>query len=400
MILKARFVVPMDGPPVENGAVAISNGRIIGLGSRRDVSARAGGPVVDLGDVALLPGLVNAHCHLDYTCLRGRIEPPKNSFAEWIKAINAAKTKLTPADYQTSIKAGFAEAKRFGTRALANLTAFPSLIRQTDAVVKTTWFAELIDVRASVEAGEMVKQAVESLGDGANGGLAPHAPFTASRNLYLECGVAAQTRDLLLTTHLAESKDEMAMFCDAKGSLYDFLAQIGRDMSDCGGTTPLTRFLQVADTKQPWLLAHLNELSEGDFELLREFADQFAIVHCPRSHQYFGHTPFAFSKLRTLGLNVCLGTDSLASNHDLSLFGEMRQFQRQFPEVAAEEIVSMVTCRAALALREDFVGRIGVGCSANLIAIPFSGSKETVFEAIVAFEGEPLGNFTADASKA
>ena len=85
-------MVPMDGPPVENGAVAISNGRIIGVGSRRDVSARPAGPVVDLGDVALLPGLVNAHCHLDYTCLRGRIKPPQNSFAEWIKAINAAKT--------------------------------------------------------------------------------------------------------------------------------------------------------------------------------------------------------------------------------------------------------------------------------------------------------------------
>ena len=315
------------------------------------------------------------------------------------KGHQRGENKLTPADYQTSIKEGFAEAKRFGTRALANLTAFPNLIRQTDEIVKTTWFAELIDVRASTEAGEMVKQAVEALGDRADGGLAPHAPFTASRNLYLECGVVAQTRDLLLTTHLAESKDEMAMFRDAKGPLYDFLAQIGRDMSDCGGTTPLTRFLQVADTKQPWLLAHLNELTESDFALLREFSDQFSIVHCPRSHQYFGHTPFAFSKLRDLGFNVCLGTDSLASNHDLSLFAEMRQFQRQFPEVAPEEIVSMATSRAALALREDFVGRIAVGCSADLIAIPFSGSKESVFEAIVAFEGEPLANFTADASK-
>jgi aminodeoxyfutalosine deaminase len=399
MILAARFVVPMDGPPVENGAVAVSDDRVIAVGARRDVRTRVKGPAVDLGDVALLPGLVNAHCHLDYTCLRGRLEPPQNSFAEWIKAINASKTKLTPADYQSSIEAGFAEAKRFGTRALANLTAFPNLIRQTNDVVKTRWFAELIDVRSPIEPGAMVKQAVEAVGDGARGGLAPHAPFTASRNLYQECGVAAQNRDLLLTTHLAESEDEMAMFRDAKGPLFDFLRQIGRDMSDCGGTTPLRRFLQVADTKQRWLLAHLNELAEGDFELLREFQDRFAIVHCPRSHQYFGHTRFAFSKLRALGLNICLGTDSLASNHDLNLFAEMREFQRQFPEVGAEEILTMTTSRAASALRETSVGRIGLGCSADLLAIPFSGSEKAIFEAIVAFEGEPLANFTADASK-
>src|SRR3982751_6142262 len=118
MILRARFVVPMDGPPVENGAIAASDGRISAVGSERDVRARDAGPVLDLGDVALLPGLVNAHCHLDYTCLRDRIEAPQDSFAEWIKAINAAKTKLTPHDYLASINAGFAEAKRFGTRGL------------------------------------------------------------------------------------------------------------------------------------------------------------------------------------------------------------------------------------------------------------------------------------------
>jgi len=390
----------MDGSPIEGGAVAIADGSIADVGAFPEIRARRRGPIVDLGEVALLPGLVNAHCHLDYTCLRGRIQASQGSFADWIKAINAAKTKLTPQDYQDSIDAGFVEAKRFGTRGLANLTAFPGLVGQANEIVPTTWFAELIDVRASMEAGEIVKRAIEAMGEGVKAGLAPHAPFTASRNLYLECGVAAQNRGVLLTTHLAESKDEMAMFREARGPLYDFLAQIGRDMSDCGGTTPLARFLQVADTKQPWLLAHLNELTETDFTLLAEFRDRFAIVHCPRSHHYFGHTAFPFSRLRALGLNVCLGTDSLASNRDLSLFAEMRQFQKEFPDVGAEEVLSMATSRAASALQETrSLGRIAVGCSADLIAIPFTGSRDAIFEAIIAFQGEPLANFTADASK-
>ena len=87
------------------------------------------GEIVDLGEQALLPGLINVHCHLDYTCLRGKI-PPQKSFADWIRAINAEKAKLSPKDYLASINEGFAEAKRFGTTTIANLTAFPELIPQ------------------------------------------------------------------------------------------------------------------------------------------------------------------------------------------------------------------------------------------------------------------------------
>ena len=143
----------------------------------------------------------------------------------------------------------------------------------------------------------------------------------------------------------------------------------------------------------------MNELTDADFALLADFHDQFAIVHCPRSHRYFRHTAFPFSKLRALGFNVCLGTDSLASNDDLSLFGEMRQFQGSFPEVPAEEIVSMATSRPASALNRTNLGRIATGCSPDLIAVPFTGSPEDLFESIIAFEGEPLANFTADAVK-
>src|SRR6476620_11183428 len=107
MILRAKFVVTMDGPPIEDGAVVIADGSITDVGAFPEVQACRREPVVDIGEAALLPGLVNAHCHLDYTCLRGRIEPPQESFADWIKAINAAKTKLTPHDYLDSINAGF-----------------------------------------------------------------------------------------------------------------------------------------------------------------------------------------------------------------------------------------------------------------------------------------------------
>src|SRR6266550_3063597 len=163
MIVRARTVVTMDGAPIENGAVAISGNRIIDLGSFDEVERRNSGEIVDLGEQALLPGLINAHCHLDYTCLRGKI-PPQKSFADWIRAINAEKAKLAAGDYLTSITEGFAEAKRFGTTTVANLTAFPELVSQIRSPIRTWWFAELIDVRSPEPANELVDLAIESLG--------------------------------------------------------------------------------------------------------------------------------------------------------------------------------------------------------------------------------------------
>src|SRR3989440_7892515 len=163
MILRARVIVTMEGPPIENGAIAISGERILEVGKFPEISkAYASEEIVDLGEQPLLPGLINAHCHLDYTCLRGKIPPPE-SFTDWIRAINAEKAKLTQKEYLTSINDGFAEAKRFGTTTIANLTGFPELISQIRAPIRNWWFAELIDVRSPDRADEFVDLAIKSL---------------------------------------------------------------------------------------------------------------------------------------------------------------------------------------------------------------------------------------------
>jgi aminodeoxyfutalosine deaminase len=425
MIVRAHTVVTMDGSPIENGAVAISGdriddspppgsspsraarrcrtapaGSIVDVGKFHEVSRRCSRKeVIDLGEQVLLPGLINAHCHLDYTCLRGKI-PRQKSFTNWIRAINAEKSKLSPQDYVASINEGFAEAKRFGTTTIANLTAFPELIRQLpDAPIRTCWFAELIDVRSPNRTNELVDSAIESLGrarpPGASWGLAPHALFTASKDLYQRCEEAGA--NVLLTTHLAESREEMEMFRDASGPLYEFMKSIGRDMSDCGNETALELFVGALNASPArtgralpgrWIIAHLNELTESDFELLKKMKTKFHVVHSPRSHEYFGHSRFPFKRLRALGFNVCLGTDSLASNESLSLFAEMRAFQRSEPERSPEKIFEMVTVNPASALhKQNTLGRIRSGFRADLIAIPSSEGRD-LFGEIVAFDKE------------
>jgi len=388
MIVRARTVVTMDGPPIEDGAVAVSGNRIVDVGKFDETKARNAGEIVDLGEQALLPGLINAHCHLDYTLLRGKI-PPLKCFADWIRAINAEKAKLSPNDYLGSINEGFAEAKRFGTTTTANLIAFPELVPQVTPPIRAWWFAELIDVRAPGRANEIVDLAIKSLEFAENWGLAPHALFTASRHLYRRCQEIAQRENVLLTTHLAESGEEMQMCHDASGPLYEFLKSIGRPMDDCGNETPLQLFLDtIGDRALPrWILAHLNKLAESDFELLEKSKIGFHVVHSPRSHDYFKHSQFPFERLQALGFNICLGTDSLASNESLSLFAEMRAFQKTFPSVSPEEILKMVTVNSAMALhQENMLGRIRPGFCADLIAVQCS-EDENAFEEILGFDG-------------
>jgi cytosine/adenosine deaminase-related metal-dependent hydrolase len=384
MIIRARTVVPVEGPPIENGAVAVDGDRIAAVGRFDEIRSTHAGDVTDLGESILLPGLVNAHCHLDYTTLRGRITP-KESFADWIRAINAEKAKLTEEDYIESIRAGFSEAVRFGTTTIANLTAFPRLIGAITEPIRTWWFGELIDVRNPGDAEEIVEEAVEALRAAKRWGLAPHAPFTASARLYARCEDIAARAAVPLTTHLAESRDEMEMFRDGTGRAFEFLKEIGRSMEDCGHETPLSLFLRNRTAPGRWIVAHLNELDAADFDLLAN-APKFPIVHCPRSHTFFGHEPFALERLHALGFNVCLGTDSLASNSDLNLFSEMRELIRKHPAVSPRQALEMATINGARALSQRDIGAIRPGALADLIALPDTSGGDP-FEKVVAFDG-------------
>ncbi len=383
MIYRARTVVTMDGPPIDDGAVAVVGERIAAVGRFAEMG---GGETVDLGEVVLLPGLINSHCHLDFTALRGKIAPPR-SFADWIRQINGLRRELSEEDYLASIAAGFAEARRWGTTTIANIESMPQLLpRIAPPPLRVWWFLELIDVRPDAEPAELIARAL-TLGAGvAHFGLSPHAPYTASPEL----SRLAAAQAVPLTMHLAESREEMEMFRDGRGPLFELLQTLGRPMDDCAaGHTPLAALRARQPLDERWLVVHLNELSEADFALLAE-GPRFQIAHCPRSSRYFRHAPFALEKLRALGFNICLGTDSLASNSSLSLFSEMRAVRAAHPALAAREILEMATVNGARALCQgDTLGRIAPGYFADLIALPFTGDAAKVFDQIIEWR-EPV----------
>ena len=222
-IYRARHLVPMSSPPVEDGAVAVQGDTVAAAGRWADVRREfPTEDTTDLGEVALLPGLINAHCHLDYSGLRHAILPPKN-FAEWVGRINALKRTMDADDYLAAIARGFREQARWGTTTILNIESFPELMWKMPAPpLRTWWFYEMIDVRRAIPTEELVAGALLFFQEAAQGhapvdwlggtGLSPHAPYTASTDLYRLARRCALANRMPWTTHLGESADEQAMF--------------------------------------------------------------------------------------------------------------------------------------------------------------------------------------------
>jgi cytosine/adenosine deaminase-related metal-dependent hydrolase len=192
-----------------------------------------------------------------------------------------------------------------------------------------------------------------------------------------------------LTTHLAESHEEFAMFQHGSGALYDFMSSLLRPMQDCGQATPFAHLWNSGAINGQWILAHMNELTDGDFSLLAEVQRGAAptIVHCPGSHRYFGHTPFQYRRLHDLGINLCVATDSLASTDSLSLLEELRSLAASEPWLSHEQLLRTITVNPARALRRrGQLGQITPGALADLIAVPVSGNLGTIHEEIVQFD--------------
>ena len=397
MILRARFVVPVSRPPIPNGAVQVRGQRIVAVGPWSDY-ARLRQPVRDLGDVALLPGLVNAHCHLDYTAMGGEFPPPR-VFSDWLKLITTTKAAWNLADYLDSWRLGAEMLLRTGTTTVGDIEAVPELLPQVwdGTPLRVISFLEMIGITGRRTDPEILREAVEralTLKHPRNrAALSPHAPYSTLPGLLRLTAAAARRRRWPVAIHVAESALEYAMFTRRVGSMFEWLARSGRDMSDCGGRTPVAHICRHGLGSDRVMAVHANYLGKGDAALLARHG--MHVAHCPRSHAYFGHDPFPLRRLLKAGVNVCLATDSLASVYkrrfeaiELNLFDEMRAAAGSFPWLRAEQILRLTTVNGAHALGlGGKAGELAKGAFADVIALTFTGKTSQLHDAILAHSG-------------
>jgi cytosine/adenosine deaminase-related metal-dependent hydrolase len=268
-------------------------------------------------------------------------------------------------------------------------------------------FLEMTGVRSRRDPELILREAVSTM-DAVNwsvgrsaAALSPHAPYSTLPALLRRTAALARRRRIRVATHVAESADEFEMFQHGRGKMFDWLARNQRDMRDCGGRSPV-QHLARCNALGPHLLAiHVNYLAPGDAELLGR--KRVHVVNCPRSHEYFRHAEFPRRALAKAGVNLCLGTDSLATvrkypkrDLELNLFHEMRAFASQHPGVHPRQIVQMATINGARALGlRGKIGDLQRHAFADLIALPFNGKLAAAVGAVLAHQGNVAASMIA-----
>jgi aminodeoxyfutalosine deaminase len=398
MILRARVILPITAPPIEDGALAITGNKIRCVAPFRELRPHAREKILDLGEVILLPGLINAHCHLDYTDMAGELPPPK-TFTDWIGSITAAKTAWSYSDYARSWLHGAHQLLKTGVTTVADIEAMPDLLPDVwnATPLRVFSFFEMTGILSRRRPQEILAEAVkkiDSLRHPRNRALlSPHAPYSTLPELLQRTAATARKRKWRVSTHIAESEQEFEMFQRARGKMHDWLARNGRDNSDCGRGSPVAHFARNKLLGENILAVHVNYLARGDATLLGK--NQTSVVHCPRSHDYFKHAKFERERLANAGVNLCLGTDSLATTRktgkprpELDLFAEMRLLAERDPAVSPVEILRMATVNGARALGlAGQAGELSKNAFADVIAVPFAGKIAALHETLLAHAG-------------
>lgn len=358
--ITARWVFPVAGTPLERGVVVIDGEKIAAVephGRRK--------PDLDLGNAAILPGLVNAHTHLDLSGMRG-LAPPTPDFTAWLRQVITHRLQRTPQQVQDDIRAGLNESLRFGTTLLGDISGDGgSWDVLANAPLRAVVFREFLGLTK-----DRAEAALERLDQWlafriatatCRPGASPHAPYSVRSPLFF----AASTRGFPVAVHLAESAAEQELLLHRRGPFVPFLGDLGVYDPD-GLAEDSDHVLRLLKGLAPTLLVHGNFLSPT-----AAIPANASIVYCPRTHGAFGHPPHPFREFLARGVRVAVGTDGLASNADLDVLAEIRLLHRLYPEVPGAVLLRMATLSGAEALGwADETGSLTPGKSADLVVLP------------------------------
>lgn len=370
-LLCAAWVAPMHGPVLADGAVLI-DAKILAVGPRDQLGAQARDvELVDLGDCVLMPGLVNAHAHLELSLCR-RPDSPRGGFVDWIKDLMPQVP--TPEQVAAAIDRGVEQCLRFGVTTVGDISRQCHLTRPLlhESPLRVISFGEVL---AMAQHRDLLETRLAVAADGhwqsdrLTIGVSPHAPYSVEPTGFKRCLEIARQRHMPLATHLAETPYEAEFLAQHSGPFRDLWQWLGA----WDGQVPKfsggpIRFAQSLDLLQyPSVLAHVNYCDDGEMDILA--GGRASVVYCPRTHQFFGHPPHRWRDMLARGINVAVGTDSCASSPDLNLVDDLRLLHRLDRQVPAADLWSLITTNAAKAM--GFSGRVGslaVGAAADLVA--------------------------------
>lgn len=389
-LYSARWVLPIAQPVIEHGAVLVCGDAIRWVGKRSELQSADNASLiwdneVNLGEAVLMPGLVNAHSHLELTALRGFLEG--FAFESWLQTLNRVRRdQLSRADLLISARVGVSEALKNGITTLADTTesALP-LQAMRELGVRGIGYVEVFGPDPAVcdtaiaNLERRVNELREVDTDLVKTGISPHAPYTVSAKLFTSAAAMSRASELPMAIHIAESMAEVLYVRDGSGPFAGALRV--RDVPVAPqARSPVALLHDCGVLEASPLLIHAIQIDEADLELIAR--STATVVHCPISNLKLGHGVAPLDRMLAWGVPTGLGTDSVASNDCMHLLDEARQAallhslrSGQPDSLDAHSALELATLGGARALGlGDSIGSLEPGKCADMVAFPLNAA--------------------------
>lgn len=391
MLLLARYVLPMDAPHVEDGAVLVQGTDIVAVGTRQDLMrAYPDEPVTDFGLAALMPGFIDLHTHLEYSVFRGVVDDLP--YTRWKMEVQRRESLLDPADWADSATLGALEAVRSGITTVADISdsgasvdaVHASGLRGVIYREVSTMDTKAVDAAMGRALADMDGWRARTDSTRVSVGIAPHSPYTCHPRLFKAIVEAVGDSQTHVAVHLAGSRDEYDFVKYGSSPLgQEFRTQSGWAEQPWmpTGVSPVRYVYQWGIFDLPNVMAvHCVHVDDEDVDVLAR--TDVSIAHCPRCNARLGMGIAPLRSFLDRGMRVGLGTDSPASNSTIDFFDEMRVgllIQRgvhgEAGFITAEQFARMATLEGARALKLDgLIGSLAAGKRADVIAVDLSHS--------------------------
>jgi len=372
----AKWLMSPNGDVVNNAAIAVDGNRILAAGARSAVRRASGDRMVNLGDVLLLPGLINMHTHLEESVLRGAVKEETETFASWITK-NAARIRQTPLDVLLpAVRLSIREFLTFGTTTIVDSTRTGTSLPILKEEPIRAWMVQEIrdddDARAEVLGRTLAvrKRLAEDAGR-LSIAVGPYALFSLAPQAHRTIAAAARDGGLVWAGHLAESAEELQAFAEQTGDLYFQITRRRPWPFDHTSMGPMQCAISHDCIPDNAVLFHCNYVNGQELSLLA--AKNASIVVCFHYSRLLGHKEFPLDVALSRGVNICAATESVFDLGSVSLFDELHALKTAYPHIPAKELLRWVTVNPARALHaSDKIGSLAAGLYADIIGVSFA----------------------------
>jgi aminodeoxyfutalosine deaminase len=390
-IFAASHLLPVASPAVEGGAIAVENGRIVAVGTAAELRRSFGGDVRDFPGCVIIPGLVNAHTHLELThfpswLLRKGVGYSPRTYEDWAVQLVKIRRSVSADEMAHSVREGLRISLESGTTFIGEINSTRDVLPLfTESPLSGLVFLELIgqDPTAFAPLLERSAKAASELRGNFTGGLSPHTPFTLSEECLALSAAAARTAGARKAIHVAEPPSEAEFLFSSTGPLAEILFTFARweeFIPSPRKTTSVAYLDSLGLLDERTAAVHCVHVTPSDVEILAE--RRTAVILCPRSNEKLDVGKAPLPLFRKAGLRLGLGTDSLASNDSLSMFDEMGFLLDSFPHLSPQEALSIATAGGADVLGAEGRGSLQVGMIADFLVVE-PGSGGDLLERIV-----------------